>query len=92
MEEDKTKAVGIVNIGSTDQAKVDHAYKYISDMMRTISVNDEFDGVVNRVESYGAFVNIAGTDAVIAAWESKPTEAPYPPASVWSVSKSAHGW
>lgn len=59
VEEDEQKNVGVVNIGSSDQAKVDHAYKFISDMMRTIQVDDEFDGVVTRVESYGAFVNIA---------------------------------
>src|SRR5258708_5702173 len=59
VEEDKDRTLGIVNIGSSDQAKVDHAYKFISDMMRTINIGDEFDGVVTRVESYGAFVNIS---------------------------------
>ncbi len=59
VEENQDRTMGIVNIGSSDQAKVDHAYKFISDMMRTINVGDEFDGVVTRVESYGAFVNIS---------------------------------
>jgi polyribonucleotide nucleotidyltransferase len=59
VEEDKDRGVGVVNIGSADQSKVDHAYKFISDMMREIKIGDEFDGEVNRVESYGAFVNIA---------------------------------
>jgi len=59
VEENDDKTLGIVNIGSSDQAKVDHAYKFISDMMRTINIGDEFDGVVTRVESYGAFVNIS---------------------------------
>jgi polyribonucleotide nucleotidyltransferase len=59
VDEDKDKGVGIVNIGSSDQTKVDHAYKFISDMMRSFEVGDEFDGVVTRIESYGAFVNIA---------------------------------
>ncbi len=59
VDEDKERGVGLVNIGSSDQAKVDMAYQYISSMMRTIEVGDEFDGEVNRVESYGAFVNIA---------------------------------
>lgn len=47
---------GVVNISSDDQAKIDHAYKWISDMMRTIEVGDEFDGTVTRVEGYGCFV------------------------------------
>jgi polyribonucleotide nucleotidyltransferase len=59
VDEDTDRGVGIVNIGSSDQAKLDHAYNYISSMMKDISVGDEFDGEVNRIESYGAFVNIA---------------------------------
>jgi polyribonucleotide nucleotidyltransferase len=59
IEEDVAKGVGLVNIGSSDQAKLDHAYEYISSMMRDIQVGDEFDGPVVRIESYGAFVNIA---------------------------------
>jgi polyribonucleotide nucleotidyltransferase len=58
VEEDEKLGVGLVNIGSSDQAKVDKAYKFISDMMKTIDIGEEFDGVVTRVESYGAFVNI----------------------------------
>jgi polyribonucleotide nucleotidyltransferase len=47
---------GIVNISSDDQAKIDHAYQWISDMMRVITVGEEFDGTVTRVEGYGCFV------------------------------------
>ncbi len=47
---------GIVNIASDDQAKIDHAYKWISDMMRTVEIGEEFDGTVTRVEGYGCFV------------------------------------
>jgi polyribonucleotide nucleotidyltransferase len=59
VEEDEKQGVGLVNIGSSDQAKVDRAYKFISDMMRTIEIGEEFDGEVTRIESYGAFVNIS---------------------------------
>jgi polyribonucleotide nucleotidyltransferase len=59
VDEDEERKVGLVNIGSSDQAKVDAAVQYISSMMRSFDVGDEFDGVVNRIESYGAFVNIA---------------------------------
>lgn len=66
VEENEDNTMGVVNIGSSDQAKVDHAYKYISDMMRTINVGDEFDGEVNRVESYGAFVELTpGKDGLV---------------------------
>ncbi len=59
VDEDEERGVGLVNISSPDQKKLDNAYKFISDMMRSIEVGEEFDGEVNRVESYGAFVNIA---------------------------------
>jgi polyribonucleotide nucleotidyltransferase len=59
VDEDEARKVGLVNIGSSDQAKVDAAYKYISEMMRGFNIGDEFDGPVVRIEDYGAFVNIA---------------------------------
>jgi len=66
VDEDTERGVGLVNIGSSDQTKLDHAYNYISSMMRQVEVGDEFDGEVNRIESYGAFVNITpGKDGLL---------------------------
>lgn len=56
VDEDKETEEGVVNISSSDQAKIDHAYEMISGMMRVINIGEEFDGPVTRVESYGAFV------------------------------------
>ena len=56
VDEDKEKAVGMVNISSPDQEKIDAAFKIISNMMRVMEVGEEFEGPVTRVESYGAFV------------------------------------
>lgn len=53
---DEKDGQGIVNISSDDQAKIDHAFKWISDMMRVVQVGEEFDGTVTRVEGYGCFV------------------------------------
>lgn len=55
---DEVEGQGVVNISSDDQAKIDAARDWISNMMRTIEVNEEFDGIVTRVEGYGAFVEI----------------------------------
>lgn len=60
VDEDEERGLGIVNIGSPDQDKIDQAVQIISDMMREIVVGDEFDGVVDRIERYGAFVNFLG--------------------------------
>lgn len=53
---DEKDGQGIVNISSDDQAKIDHAFNWISDMMRVVTVGEEFDGTVTRVEGYGCFV------------------------------------
>jgi len=66
VDEDEEKKVGIVNISSSDQAKIDAAFQLISNMMRTIEIGDEFDGEIVRIEVYGAFVNILpGRDGLV---------------------------
>lgn len=56
IEEDEEKKVGLVNISSPDQAKIDAAKEVITGMVRVVEEGDEFDGTVTRVEDYGAFV------------------------------------
>lgn len=56
VDEDKDRAVGLVNISSPDQEKIDAAYSIINNMMRVMEIGEEFTGTVTRVESYGAFV------------------------------------
>ncbi len=56
VEEDTEKKLGLVNISSDDQEAIDKAEKWISGMMRDVSAGEEFDGIVTRVESFGAFV------------------------------------
>ncbi|MFZ5376379.1 MAG: polyribonucleotide nucleotidyltransferase [Patescibacteria group bacterium] len=56
VEEDEEKHVGMVNISSPDQEKIDKAMSMIDAIVREVAEGDEFDGVVTRVESYGAFV------------------------------------
>jgi polyribonucleotide nucleotidyltransferase len=66
VDEDEEKQVGLVNIASPDQEKIDAAYNLISNMMRTIEIGDEFDGQVVRIEPYGAFVNfLPGRDGLV---------------------------
>lgn len=56
VDEDEEKEVGLVNISSPDQEKIDQASSIINNMMRVVEVGEEFDGTVTRVEGYGAFV------------------------------------
>ncbi|MBD3279118.1 MAG: polyribonucleotide nucleotidyltransferase [Candidatus Pacebacteria bacterium] len=56
IDEDEERNLGIVNITSPDQAKIDHAAQLIKDMTREVAVGDQFEGTVTRVENYGAFV------------------------------------
>lgn len=56
VEEDEQNGVGLVNISSPDQVKIDAAVRIVSNMMKVIDIGEEFDGEVTRVEAYGAFV------------------------------------
>jgi polyribonucleotide nucleotidyltransferase len=56
VEEDTERGLGLVNISSPDQERITAAVNVITNMMRTVEVGEEFDGMVTRVESYGAFV------------------------------------
>ncbi len=56
VDEDKDNELGLVNVSSPEQEKIDAAMNIINNMMRVIEPGEEFDGTVTRVESYGAFV------------------------------------
>lgn len=56
VDEDEERKLGIVNISSSDQEKIDEAVQMIKNIMYVAQVGDEFDGPVTRIESYGAFV------------------------------------
>lgn len=55
VDEDKERELGIVNISSSDQEKIDTAVTIVSNLVRVIEVGDEFDGKITRVEGYGVF-------------------------------------
>jgi polyribonucleotide nucleotidyltransferase len=57
VEEDVERKVGLVNVSSPDQEKITKAVTFIKSMMTEVEVDQEYDGTVTRVESYGAFVN-----------------------------------
>ncbi|MGD9129667.1 MAG: polyribonucleotide nucleotidyltransferase [Candidatus Woesebacteria bacterium] len=60
VDEDEEKKLGVVNISSQSQEQIDHAVQMITDLMRVIEVNDEFDGEITRIEDYGIFVALPG--------------------------------
>ncbi len=56
VDEDKEKKIGIINVSSPDQAAIDKAMQMIENIVREVEIDDEFDGIVTRVEGYGMFV------------------------------------
>lgn len=56
VDENDEKTLGIVNISSPEQERIDAAIKFITNMMRTVEIGEEFDGQVTRIEPFGAFV------------------------------------
>jgi len=66
VDEDEERGVGLVNVSSPDQEKIDAAITAINNMMRTVEVGEEFDGTVTRVEGYGAFVEyLTGREGLV---------------------------
>ncbi|MFA5827832.1 MAG: polyribonucleotide nucleotidyltransferase [Candidatus Shapirobacteria bacterium] len=57
---------GGASISSADSKKVDEAVYEIESMVRDVQMGEEFDGVVTRVENYGAFVEfLPGREALL---------------------------
>lgn len=60
------KEDGTVNISGSDEAKVGEARKIVEDLIREIKVGEIFDGTVQRVMDFGAFVEILpGKDGLV---------------------------
>lgn len=90
IDEDEEKGVGLVNISSPDQAKIDIARNIITGMTRVVDVGDEFDGEVTRVEAYGAFVEyLPGREGLVHVSEMS-VERIEDVASVVSVGDKVH--
>ncbi|MCQ2794589.1 MAG: polyribonucleotide nucleotidyltransferase [Bacilli bacterium] len=51
---------GKVTIYHMNRETINKAKKYIDDIVRVAKVGEIYEGVVNRVEDYGAFVNLFG--------------------------------
>lgn len=49
---------GQVNIASADGAALEKAVKWVNDLTRELEPGELFDGVVTRVENFGAFVRV----------------------------------
>jgi len=57
---------GNASISSTDQSKIDDAAYEIESMIKEVQIGEEYDGVVTRVENYGAFVEfLPGREALL---------------------------
>ncbi|MEA2056236.1 MAG: polyribonucleotide nucleotidyltransferase [Patescibacteria group bacterium] len=66
VDEDEEREVGMVNISSEDQAAIDRAREIVEGIVKEVQVGEEYQGVVNRIENYGAFVNILpGKDGLV---------------------------
>jgi polyribonucleotide nucleotidyltransferase len=57
---------GAASISASDQKAIDDAAYEIESMIKEVQVGEEYDGVVTRVENYGAFVEfLPGREALI---------------------------
>ena len=57
---------GSISVSSLDESNLKQAIFHIESMVRKIDIGEEFDGVVTRVENYGAFAEfLPGREALI---------------------------
>ena len=57
---------GAASISAQDQKAIDDAAYEIESMIKEVQVGEEYDGVVTRVENYGAFVEfLPGREALV---------------------------
>ncbi len=62
---DEDEKGGIVAIFGPDKTSLDAAYDKIQDIVFVPTVGDTFDGVIERVEEYGAFVKFKGKSGLL---------------------------
>lgn len=90
VDEDEDLKVGMVNISSPDQEKIDAAIVLINGIMYEPTIGDEFDGEVVRIEAYGAFVNyLPGKDGLVHV-SSMATEYVSDPSSIVKLGDTVH--
>ncbi len=90
VDEDEERGLGIVNISSPDQEKIDVAVKMIEGITREILVGDEFDGPVVRIEAYGCFVNITPAKDGLVHVSAMATEYVSDPESIVKMGQVVH--
>ena len=57
---------GRASISAIDQAKIDDCATEIEAMIKEVQIGEEYDGIVTRVEAYGAFVEfLPGREALL---------------------------
>jgi polyribonucleotide nucleotidyltransferase len=62
---DEDEKGGIVAIFGPDKTSLDAAYDKIQDIVFVPTVGDTFEGVIERVEEYGAFVKFKGKSGLL---------------------------
>ncbi len=56
IEEDEELKIGVANIASNDDEAIAKAKTMIENIIKVVEVDEEYEGEVTRIESYGAFV------------------------------------
>ena len=90
VDEDEEKHVGLVNITSPDQEKIDIAKKLIESITKEIVIGDEFDGPVVRIEDYGCFVAITPNKDGLVHVSAMSTEYVSDPRTVVKMNDMVH--
>jgi polyribonucleotide nucleotidyltransferase len=90
VDEDEELKVGLINISSPDQSKIDAAVKLVESLTKEIAIGDEFDGPVVRIEAYGAFVNITPNKDGLVHVSAMSTEYVADPSTIVKMGQIVH--
>jgi len=90
VDEDPETGEGLVNISSTDQAVIDKTVNTIESMFRELTVGEEFDGVITRIEDYGCFVEfLPGREGLVHV-SAMAADFVSDPSSIVSMGETVH--
>ncbi len=66
IDEDEERNIGVANISSEHAEEIEKAKEMIENILKVVEVGEKYEGEVNRIENYGAFVEyLPGRDGLV---------------------------
>ncbi len=83
---------GTVSVACPDRSKIQEAVQYIKDLTLELEEGMEFDGLVSRVEDYGAFVDLVPGKTGLVHVSKMSNEFVEDPRTIVELDQKVHVW